>query len=187
MLHKLIHPLGDHARLAAIRMGLEGASGRRDNVPPPFILRGAEKGERDAVETVVSNAFGMDTGWSDIQRMFVAVIVRNVHAGFASDPAGLYRYPARPSNHRRLGRELARRASRIISQPVLVFFTNIAGGDSGRFCSGPRSPLCVRRASRKPTESAVKNRPPAGSSIRDSAATGSRWTPDFEVAQRIAA
>jgi hypothetical protein len=65
---------------------LRTLSAEETNVPPPFMLRGAEKGEGDAVETVVSNAFSMDTGWSDIQRMVGTVIVRDVHAGFASDP-----------------------------------------------------------------------------------------------------
>jgi hypothetical protein len=36
---------------------LRALSAEETNVPPPFMLCGAEKGERDAVETVVSNAF----------------------------------------------------------------------------------------------------------------------------------
>jgi hypothetical protein len=37
------------------------------------MLRPAGKDERDAVHKVIANAFSMDTGWSDIQRMFALV------------------------------------------------------------------------------------------------------------------
>jgi hypothetical protein len=50
------------------------------------MLRPAEKHEREIVHRVIANAFSMDTGWSDIQRMFAAVLLRNVHAGFEANP-----------------------------------------------------------------------------------------------------
>jgi hypothetical protein len=43
---------------------LRALSAEETNVPPPFMLCGAEKGERDAVETVVSKAFT----WNRLER-----------------------------------------------------------------------------------------------------------------------
>ena len=38
-------------------------------VPSPFILSRAQKNDHDAVQKVAANAFSMDTGWSDIQKI----------------------------------------------------------------------------------------------------------------------
>ena len=51
-------------------------------VPSPFILSRAQKDDHDAVQKVATNAFSMDTGWSDIQRIFAETILKNVRAGF---------------------------------------------------------------------------------------------------------
>jgi GNAT superfamily N-acetyltransferase len=156
------------------------------NVPAPFMLRGAEKNERDVVESVVANAFSMDTGWSDIQRMFGAVIVRNVQAGFASDPPGCI---------------VILHGQRIIAASVV----NSREEVENHLATGPcvlqeyrgrgfgtvlfRTSLATLRESglsqaygmsREKSTAARFLYPKFGG-------TGSRWTPDFEVAQRIAA
>ena len=58
------------------------------NVPSPFILSRAQKDDQDAVQKVATNAFSMDTGWSDIQKIFAETILRNVRAGFENDAPG---------------------------------------------------------------------------------------------------
>ena len=156
------------------------------NVPPPFVLRGAEKGECEAVETVIATAFSMDTGWSDIQRMFGAVIVRNVHAGFASDPPECL---------------IIQHGQRIIAASVV----NLREGVANHLATGP----CVLHEYRGRGLGAVLFRTSLGA-LRDAGLVqaygmsrekstaarflypkfgglASRWTPDFEVAQRIAA
>ena len=83
-------------------MGLGKIPAEELDVPPPFVLRRAEKDDREAVQKVVTNAFGMDTGWSDIQRTFGGIIVRNVDAGFEVGSSRLRGHSARKSNHRRV-------------------------------------------------------------------------------------
>ena len=165
---------------------LRGLPAEESNVPPPFMLRTAEKGERDAVETVVSNAFSMDTGWSDIQRMFGAIIVKSVHAGFVSDPPDCI---------------IIQHGHRIIAASVV----NRREGIENHLATGPsvlqeyrgrglgtvlfRTSLATLRdaglsqaygISREKSTAARFLYPKFGG-------VGSRWTPDFEVAQRIAA
>ena len=156
------------------------------NVPAPFLLRGAEKGDCDVVESVVSNAFSMDTGWSDIQTMFGAVIVRNVQAGFAPDPPSCI---------------IIQHGQRIIAASVV----NSREGVENHLATGP----CVLqeyrgrglgtvlfRTSLAALREAGLSRAYGMSREKSTAARflypkfgglGSRWTPDFEVAQRIAA
>ena len=165
---------------------LRAIPAEESNVPPPFMLRGAERNERDAVRTVVSNAFSMDTGWSDIQKMFGAVIVKHVHAGFASDPPDCI---------------IIQHGNRIIGASVV----NSRDGVENHLSTGPcvlqeyrgrglgtvlfRASLAVLRdaglsqaygVSREKSTAARFVYPKFGG-------TGRRWTPDFEVAQRIAA
>ncbi len=167
-------------------MGLEGAAAEESNVAPPFMLRGAEKGERDAVETVVSNAFSMDTGWSDIQKMLGEIIVKNAHAGFVSDPPDCI---------------IIQHGHRIIAASVV----NRREGVENHLATGP----CVLQEYRGRGLGTVLFRTSLGA-LRDAGLSqaygisrekstaarflypkyggvGSRWTPDFEVAQRIAA
>ena len=107
----------------------------------------------------------MDTGWSDIQRMFGAIIVKNVHAGFVSDPPDCiiiqhgHRIIAASVVNRREGIE-----NHLATGPSVL--QEYRGRGPGRSCLGLRSPLCVMQASRKLTESAVKNRPLPGSCIQ---------------------
>ena len=54
--------------------------------PSPFVLGRAEGNDLKTVRKVAINAFGMDTGWSDIQRAFAATIAKGVGAGFSKDP-----------------------------------------------------------------------------------------------------
>jgi GNAT superfamily N-acetyltransferase len=56
------------------------------NLPPPFVLARAEKEDEHAVGKVAINSFGMDTGWSDIQRIFAETILRHVQVGFQRSP-----------------------------------------------------------------------------------------------------
>lgn len=55
-------------------------------IPAPFMLSRARPADAGAAEKVAVNSFGMDTGWSDIQKTFATTILRNVRAGFAKDP-----------------------------------------------------------------------------------------------------
>ena len=165
---------------------LRALPAEESNVPPPFMLRGAEKGERDAVETVVSNAFSMDTGWSDIQRMFGAIIVKNVHEGFVSDPPDCiiiqhgHRIIAASVVNRREGIENHLATGPSVLQEyrgrglgTVLFRTSLAAlRDAGL--------SQVYGISREKSTAARFLYPKFGG-------VGSRWTPDFEVAQRIAA
>ena len=150
------------------------------------MLRGAEKGECDAVEMVVSTAFSMDTGWSDIQRMFGTIIVKNVRAGFASDPPDCI---------------IIQHGHRIIGASVM----NSREGVENHLSTGP----CVLQEYRGRGLGTVLFRSSLaalgeaglgqayGISREKSTAARflypkfggveSRWAPDFEVAQRIAA
>jgi predicted N-acetyltransferase YhbS len=165
---------------------LRALPAEESSVPPPFILRGADKGERNAVETVVSNAFGMDTGWSDIQRMFVTVIVRNVHAGFASDPPDCI---------------VIQHGHRIIAASVV----NSQDGVENHLSTGPcvlheyrgrglgtslfrTSLAALREAGLSQAYGISREKSAAARFLYPRfGGVGSRWTPDFEVAQRIAA
>jgi hypothetical protein len=156
------------------------------NVPPPFMSRAAEKSERDAVETVVANAFSMDTGWSDIQRMFGAVIVRNVDAGFASDPPDCI---------------IIQHGHRIIAASIV----NSCEGGENHLSTGPcvlqeyrgrrlgtvlfRSSLAaLRKAGLSQAFGISREKSTAARFLYPKfGGLASRWAPDFEVAQRIAA
>jgi GNAT superfamily N-acetyltransferase len=161
---------------------LRALPAEESNVPPPFMLRGAEKGERDAVETVISNAFSMDTGWSDIQKMFGAIIVKNVHAGFVADSPDCI---------------IIQHGHRIIAASIV----NRRDAVENHLPTGP----CVLQEYRGRGLATVLFRTSPGA-LRDEAygisrekstaarflypkfgGMGSRWAPDFEVAQRIAA
>jgi GNAT superfamily N-acetyltransferase len=156
------------------------------DVPSPFVLRRAERDDRDAVEKVVANAFSMDTGWSDIQRMFGGVIVRDVHAGFATDPPDCV---------------VMQHGHRIIAGSIL----SSKEGAENHLTTGP----CVLqeyrgrglgtlllRASLAALRDAGVARAYGVTRDKSTAARfvypkfggfGGRWTPDFEVAQKIAA
>ena len=157
------------------------------NVPPPFILRRAEKDERDAVRKVVTNAFSMDTGWSDIQRMFGADIVRNVQPVLKTDPPDCvvvqhgHRIIAASivNSQRRRGKSPDDRSMRAAGIPR----QRTRHGSLQRL----RWSRCVRRGSPQPTASPVTRRPRRAFCIRNSEGPAERWTPDFEVAQEIAA
>jgi GNAT superfamily N-acetyltransferase len=67
-------------------MGSGEDSGRRSyNSRPLYAKPGAAGGCRRGGKGG-GQFFGMDTGWSDIQKTFATTILRNVRAGFAKDP-----------------------------------------------------------------------------------------------------
>jgi N-acetylglutamate synthase-like GNAT family acetyltransferase len=156
------------------------------DVPSPFVLRRAEKDDHEAVQKVVTNAFSMDTGWSDIQRTFGGIIVRNVDAGFEADPPDCV---------------VIQHGSRIIAASIL----NPNEGADNHLRTGP----CVlqeyrgrglgtflQRASLVALRDAGLARAFGVTREKSTAArfvypkfggTGGRWMPDFEVAQKIAA
>jgi GNAT superfamily N-acetyltransferase len=156
------------------------------NVPPPFMLRPADRNERDAVHKVVANAFSMDTGWSDIQRTFALVILRHVHAGFVADPPHCV---------------IIQHGKRIIAASIL----NCREGAENHLSSGPcvlheyrgrglgtilfRASLAVlRSAGLTQAYGFTRDKSTAARFIYPKfGGAGRQWTPDFEVAQRIAA
>lgn len=156
------------------------------DVPSPFVLRRAENDECDAVQKVVANSFSMDTGWSDIQRMFGGIIVTKVHAGFETDPPNCV---------------VIQHGSRVIAASIL----NPHDGAENHLTTGPcvlqeyrgrglgtgifRASLAALRdtglarafgVTRDKSTAARFVYPKFGGS-------GGRWMPDFEVAQKIAA
>ncbi len=161
-------------------------SAEETNVPPPFMLRTAGRDEREAVETVISNAFSMDTGWSDIQRTFGAVIVKNVQAGFESDPPHCV---------------IIQHGSRIIAASVV----NSRDGVENHLSTGPcvlqeyrgrglgtvlfrASLAALREAGFSQAYGVARDKSAAARFLYPKfGGTGARWMPDFEVAQRIAA
>ncbi|HEY5705243.1 MAG TPA: GNAT family N-acetyltransferase [Terrimicrobiaceae bacterium] len=155
-------------------------------VPSPFILSRAEKDDRDAVQKVATNAFSMDTGWSDIQKSFAETILRNVRAGFEKNPPDCV---------------IVQHGSRIIGASILS--TNV--GAENHLTTGPcvlqeyrgrglgtvllRASLAALRdaglaraygVARGKTAAARFLYPKFGGSV-------GRWPPDFEVAQKLAA
>jgi GNAT superfamily N-acetyltransferase len=156
------------------------------DVPSPFVLQSAEKNERDAVQKVVASAFSMDTGWSDIQRMFGGIIVRNVHAGFETDPPNCL---------------VIQHGSRIIAASIL----NPHDGAENHLTTGPcvlqeyrgrRLGTVLFRASLAALRDIGLARAYGVTRDKSTAArfvypkfdgSGVRWMPDFEVAQKVAA
>jgi GNAT superfamily N-acetyltransferase len=156
------------------------------DVPSPFVLRRAESDERDAVQKVVANSFSTDAGWSDIQKMFGGIIVRNVHAGFQTNP---------PNG------VVIQHGSRIIAASIL----NPLEAAESHLTTGP----CVLQEYRgrglgtalfRATLTALRDAGLARAYgvTRDKSTAArfvypkfggsrARWMPDFEVAQKIAA
>ena len=156
------------------------------DVPSPFVQRRAENDERDAVQKVVANSFSMDSGWSDIQKMFEGIIVRNVHAGFEADPPNCV---------------VIQHGSRVIAASILNLHENAVS----HLTTGPcvLQEYCGRglgtalfRASLAALREAGLARAYGITRDRSTAArfvypkfggSSGRWMPDFEVAQKIAA
>jgi hypothetical protein len=156
------------------------------NVPSPFILRGAENGERHAVETVVANAFSMDTGWSDIQRMFGAVIVRNVHAGFAADPPDCV---VIQHGHRIVAASVVNSRERVENHlatgPCVLQEYRGRGLGTVLFKT---SLVTLREAGLSHAYGISREKSTAARFLYPKfGGLGTRWMPEFEVAQRIAA
>jgi len=156
------------------------------DVPSPFVLRRAEKDDRDAVQKVAANAFSMDTGWSDIQKMFGATIVRNVHAGFEKDPPDCV---------------VLQHGNRIIGASIL----NSNDGAENHLTTGPcvlqeyrgrglgtvllkASLAALRDAGLTRAFGATRDKTTAARFVYPKfGGSGGRWMPDFEVAQKLAA
>jgi GNAT superfamily N-acetyltransferase len=156
------------------------------DVPSPFVLRRAEKDDRDAVLKVVANAFSMDTGWSDIQRMFAGIIVRNVHVGFEADSPSCV---------------VIQHGNRIIAGSIL----NSNDAVENHLTTGPcvlqeyrgrglgtvllRASLAfLRDAGLARAHGVARDKSTAARFVYPKfGGDGRRWMPDFEVAQKIAA
>jgi len=156
------------------------------DVPSPFVLRRAESHDCEAVQKAVGNAFSMDTGWSDIQRMFGGIIIRSVLAGFAAEPPDCV---------------VIQHGSRIIASSIL----NCKEGAENHLTTGP----CVLQEYRgrglgtfllRASLAALCDAGVARAyGVTRDKSTAARfvypkfggfavpWTPDFEVAQKIAA
>ncbi|MFZ0708470.1 MAG: GNAT family N-acetyltransferase [Terrimicrobiaceae bacterium] len=152
----------------------------------PFVLSRADRDDKDAVQKVATNAFSMDTGWSDIQRIFAETIVRNVRAGFEKDSPDCV---------------IVQHGSRIIGASILN--TDVAA--ESHLTTGP----CVLHEYRgrglgtlllKASLAALRDAglPRAYGVARDRTAAArflypkfggscEPWSPDFEVAQKLAA
>ncbi len=155
-------------------------------VPSPFVLSRAQKNDHDAVQKVATSAFSMDTGWSDIQKSFAETILRNVRAGFEKDPPDCV---------------ILQHGSRIIGASIV----NPGVGAENHLTTGP----CVLheyrgrglgtallRASLGQLRDAGLARAYGVAREKTAAARfvypkfgglGGRWSPDFEVAQKLAA
>ena len=156
------------------------------DVLSPFVLRRAENDERDAVQKVVTNSFSTDTGWSDIQRMFGGIIVRNVHAGFETDP---------PNG------VVIQHGSRVIAASIL----NPRESAESHLTTGPcvlqeyrgrglgtalfrASLAALREAGLARAYGVTRDKSAAARFVYPKfGGSGGRWAPDFEVAQKIAA
>ncbi|HEY5770103.1 MAG TPA: GNAT family N-acetyltransferase [Terrimicrobium sp.] len=155
-------------------------------VPSPFTLSRAQRDDFAAVQKVATSAFSMDTGWSDIQKIFAETILRNVRAGFAKDPPDCV---------------VVQHGSRIIGASIV----NPGVGADNHLMTGPcvlheyrgrglgtallRASLgelheaglaCAYGVARDKTAAARFVYPKFGG-------LGGRWSPDFEVAQKLAA
>jgi predicted N-acetyltransferase YhbS len=155
-------------------------------VPSPFILSRAQKDDHVAVQTVATNAFSMDTGWSDIQKIFAETILKNVRTGFEKDPPDCV---------------IVRHGSRIIGASIV----NPSVAAENHLVTGP----CVLQEYRGRglgtalLSASLGELRDAGLAraygvARDKTAVarfvypkfggfGGRWSPDFEVAQKLAA
>ena len=156
------------------------------NVPSPFVLGRAQKCDHDAVEKVANNSFSMDTGWSDIQRMFAETILRNVRAGFEKDPPDCV---------------LVRHGSRIIGASIV----NPRVGAENHLTTGPcvlheyrgrglgtallkASLAALRDAGLARAYGVAREKTAAARYIYPKfGGTSGRWPSDFEVAQKLAA
>jgi GNAT superfamily N-acetyltransferase len=155
-------------------------------VPLPFVLSRAERDDRDAVQKVATNAFSMDTGWSDIQRIFAQTIVRNVRAGFEKTSPDCV---------------IVQHGSRIIGVSIL----NTGAGAENHLTTGPcvlheyrgrgigtlllkASLAALRDAGLARAYGVARDRTAAARFLYPKFG-GSRepWSPDFEVAQKLAA
>ena len=155
-------------------------------VPSPFILSRAQEDDHDAVQKVATIAFSMDTGWSDIQKIFAQTILRNVRAGFEKDAPDCV---------------IVQHGSRIIGASIV----NPSAGAENHLTTGP----CVLQEYRGRGLGTALLRASLGALCdaglaraygvaRDKTAAarflypkfggfGGRWPSDFEVAQTLAA
>ncbi|HEY5744324.1 MAG TPA: GNAT family N-acetyltransferase [Terrimicrobiaceae bacterium] len=156
------------------------------DVPSPFVLRRAESEDQEAVLKAITNAFSMDTGWSDIQRMFGEIIVRHVHAGFSADPPDSV---------------VIQHGSRIIAGSIL----NSKAEAEDHLTTGPcvlqeyrgrglgtvllqASLAALREAGVSRAYGVTRDKSTAARFLYPKfGGSALRWTPDFEVAQKIAA
>jgi ribosomal protein S18 acetylase RimI-like enzyme len=156
------------------------------NLPPPFVLTRADKDDEHAVRNVALNSFGMDTGWSDIQRIFAETILRHVQAGFQRSPPDCV---------------IVQHGSRIIGASIV----DPSAEAENHLTTGP----CVlheyrgRGVGTALLEASLVTLQQSGVGraygvVRDKTAAarflyrkfggfGARWSADFEVAQRLAA
>jgi GNAT superfamily N-acetyltransferase len=154
--------------------------------PSPFVIGRAEGNDLDTVRKVATNAFGMDTGWSDIQKAFAATIAKSVGTGFSKDPPDCV---------------IVRHGRRIIAASVV----NSGPGAENHLTTGP----CVLHEYRGRgigtllLEASLSSLRSAGLQnayglTRDKTVAArflypkfggfrGHWAPDFEVAQKLAA
>jgi GNAT superfamily N-acetyltransferase len=155
-------------------------------VPLPFILSRAERDDEEAARRVATNAFSMDTGWSDIQRLFAQTIVRNVRAGFEKGPPDCV---------------IVQHGSRIIGVSIL----NPGVGAENHLTTGPcvlheyrgrglgtillrASLAALREAGLSRAYGVVRARTAAARFLYPKfGGSCEPWSPDFEVAQKLAA
>jgi GNAT superfamily N-acetyltransferase len=156
------------------------------DAPSPFVLRHAEGDESNAVQKVVDNSFGMDTGWSDIHRMLGGIIARSVHASFEVEPPNCV---------------VIQHGSRVIAASLL----NPGEGAENHLSTGPcvlqeyrgrglgtalfkASLVALREAGVKRAYGVTRDKSTAARFVYPKfGGLGGRWVPDFEVAQKIAA
>jgi GNAT superfamily N-acetyltransferase len=155
-------------------------------VPSPFILSRAKKDDHDAVQKVATNAFSMDTGWSDIQKIFAETILRNVRAGFEKDPPDCV---------------VVQHGSRIIGasivNPSVVAENHLTTGPCvlqeyrGRGLGTvllKASLAALRDAGLARAYGVVRDKTAAARFVYPKfGGSSERWSPDFEVAQKLAA
>jgi GNAT superfamily N-acetyltransferase len=154
--------------------------------PSPFILSRAKKDDHDAVQKVATNAFSMDTGWSDIQKIFAETILRNVRAGFQKNPPDCV---------------IVQHGSRIIGasivNPGVVAENHLTTGPCvlheyrGRGLGTVllnASLAALRDAGLARVYGVARDKTAAARFVYPKfGGFGARWSPDFEVAQKLAA
>ena len=156
------------------------------DVPSPFILRRAQTNEHDAIHKVVANAFSMDTGWSDIQKMFGGIILRNVHAGFQTEPPSCM---VIQHGHRIIAASILNpqdaAESHLATGPCVLQEYRGRGMGTALFKA---SLAALRDAGLARAFGVTRDKSTAARFVYPKfGGSGGRWMPDFEVAQKIAA